>query len=929
MDNVQSDFKNNNLTSIMLDIMPMCSGCWNRDFQPIACNESAVKLYGLKSRQEYLDRFYDLSPQYQPNGRLSAELAREKMQIAFAEGYARFEWIHQALDGEPIPAEITLVRAVYDNEPIIAGYARDLRDSLAATARLREAEERMRIMLDATPLSCNLWDRDLNNIDCNQAAIDLFDFSSKDEYRRRFMELMPRYQPNGRLSADLAHEYIREAFENGFCRFEWLHRKPDGELMPTDVTLVRVELDGRKIVAGYTRDLRKMKIMAAQMRKADERTQVMLDATPLCCCLIDRQGVFMDCNSETTKLFELETKEEFLYRFNELCPQFQPCGRRSDELAREYIDRAFETGYLCFEWTYRKLDGAVLPTEVVLVRVKYNNDDIVAGYIRDLTELKASIAKMREADERTQIMLDATPLCCSLVDRNGKVIDCNQEAANLFDLNSKQEYIDHFRELEDKYQPDGSPSHELGLVYVEQAYRHGYCRFEWVHRKLNGEPIPAEITMVRVKYRGQDIVAGYTRDLREMKHTLAEMHKVEDDLRLARDAAEESTRAKSEFLANMSHEIRTPMNGILGLVHLTLNTKLTEKQRDYLEKTEKSARALLRIINDILDFSKIEAGKLDMEACEFRLNDLINELYGSFEQEIKAKGLYFSVDCPKDLPEVLIGDPLRLRQILLNVTSNAIKFTQRGGISIQITRLRQNTKHCFLKFAVHDTGIGMTAEQRQSLFRAFSQGDASITRRYGGTGLGLAICKNLIRLMHGAVWVDSEYGRGSTFYFTLRLDIPSPKTYRQEDEAHNVRPILTTNVADALPLVQELPNCGGNAHLLLAEDNEINQIIAQELLEAAGYTIDIAANGKEALDMLAEGNYALVLMDIQMPVMDGLSAARIIRSQPEYADLPVIAMSAHAMTGDREKSLEAGMNDHLTKPIDPKTLNMTLQKWLQ
>lgn len=590
------------------------------------------------------------------------------------------------------------------------------------------------------------------------------------------------------------------------------------------------------------------------------------------------------------------------------------------------MQQAFDEGYNRFEWLHQTLTGELIPSEITLIRTEHNGESVLAGYMRDLRDSLASQNKLREADERVRIMLDATPLCCSLVDRNGRILDCNQEAANLFGLSSKQEYIDHFKELEDKYQPDGSPSYELGLVYIEQAFREGYCRFEWTHRKLNGDYIPAEIILVRVKYRGQDIVAGYTRDLREQKAMLDEMRKVENDLRLARDAAEESTLAKSEFLANMSHEIRTPMNGILGLLHLVLKTELTAKQREYLDKTEQSARALLRILNDILDFSKIEAGKLDMEAYEFDLQTILGELQDIFGHSIKAKKLDFNVSYPQDLPDMLVGDSLRLKQVLLNIVSNAIKFTQRGGISINIDALRRNRNYCLLKFVVKDTGIGMTSEQLRSLFSAFSQGDASITRRYGGTGLGLAICKNLVHMMHGTMWVDSEYGKGSTFSFTVRLDLTPLKKYRLEDDAKNagLADMLSESADSAAPEIH--PTKTGR--ILLAEDNEINQLIASNLIESFGYSLDIASNGQEAMEMLVKENYALVLLDIQMPVMDGLTTARAIRALPEYQALPIIAMSAHAMDGDYEKSLDAGMNEHLTKPIDPDILGETLQRWL-
>ncbi len=910
----------NDLNRIMLDAMPICGNCWNDRYEIIACTEETVRLFGVSSKQEFLDRFYDFSPLHQPDGRLSRERVLQSVKEAFERGYMRFEWLHLNAHGEPIPCEITLIRVSYGDGYVVAGYVRDLREFKATLDKMREADERTQIMLDATPLCANFWDRDLHNIDCNQEAVKLFELSSKQEYLNRFHELSPEFQPGGERSEDLAQELVKQAFDEGYCRFEWMHQKLNGEPVPSEITLVRVKYKDDFIVVGYTRDLREIKATLEKMREADERTQLMLDATPLCCNLWDKNFHNIDCNQEAVTLFELSSKQEYLDRFYELSPERQPNGRLTSEMALENIKKAFEEGYCRFEWMHQKLNGEPVPSEITLVRVKYKDGFIVAGYTRDLRELKASMAKIREADERTQLMLDATPLCCNLWDKNFHNIDCNQEAVKLFELSSKQEYLDRFYELSPERQPNGRLSSEMALENIKEAFAEGYCRFEWMHQKLNGDPVPSEITLVRVKFRGDFIVAGYTRDLRELKAMLAEMHKVEDDLRLARDAAQESTKAKSEFLANMSHEIRTPMNGILGLIRLTLGTELTERQRDYLAKTEQSAKNLLRIINDILDFSKIEAGKLEMECVEFRLEDIFEEVDGIFSARIAEKGIDFGLKLPGGLPKGLVGDPLRLKQILINLINNSVKFTEAGRIDIGVEKFWQEDTHVYFRFAVSDTGIGMTPEQVDALFTPFTQADSSITRRYGGTGLGLAICKNLVEMMGGSIWAESEPGKGATFRFTVRFELPVEKTRGDG---------MGVSMEDGGGTSSRAVWGGANgARILLVEDNEINQIIAQEMLVSEGYIVDIAANGEEAIAMLEKRDYALVLMDIQMPVMDGLTASRRIRASGRHDRLPIIAMSAHAMSGDREKSLESGMDDHLTKPIDPETLYEAVGRWI-
>ena len=539
--------------------------------------------------------------------------------------------------------------------------------------------------------------------------------------------------------------------------------------------------------------------------------------------------------------------------------------------------------------------------------------------------------QLAEAEERTKIMLDATPLCCNFWDANYRNIDCNQEAVRLFGLANKQEYLDRFHDLSPECQPNGRRSDELSVAIIQKAFDNGYARFEWMHQKLSGEPIPTEITLVRVKRGDSYIVAGYTRDLREQKAMIAAMRKKEDELRLARDIAEKNARAKSEFLANMSHEIRTPMNAVLGMIHILGNSELTEKQRDYLEKAEHSAGLLMRIINDILDFSKIDAGKLEMERTRFSLRTLVGNIRDIIGTPAEQKGLALSLDVAEGVPDLLLGDPLRLEQVLLNIASNAVKFTQEGGVGVCVTQKSVSHENRIeLLFEVADTGIGLSQEQLEGLFSPFSQADTSMTRKYGGTGLGLAISRSLVELMGGSIWCESTLGKGSRFFFTVNLELAC------DESAGGAEPEGAPGKARKASKADRRRRASGDGddfgdlagmRVLLAEDNEINQLIAIELLSAKGVEVTATNNGREALEALAKNEYDLVLMDIQMPEMDGLSATAKIRENPKYADLPIVAMTAHAMAGDREISLSGGMNDHITKPIDPKVLYETLRRW--
>ena len=715
------------------------------------------------------------------------------------------------------------------------------------------ANKRMQLMFDAMPFCANFWNNKFEHLDCNQAAVKMFELRSKKEYCDKFLQLSPEYQPCGSLSGEKAIALVKKAFEDGCCRFEWMHQKLNGEPMPCEVTLVRIKFGDEHVVAGYTRDMREEHKMKNEI---DRKNNLLKTVNPVAMTLL---------------------------------------AAADDEKLEDSLIPAME--HIC----------------------KFMDVDAVGIWQNEMTddELYFLLKYRHPGGTGGQKAQPAFPYT-ALPGWKDKFLYGECVNAPLKDLSPvEQKFFASYKIKSILIIPLFLQDHFWGLFIVDNCRRERIFTGEEIHL------LRCAGLMMANTVNQEHIFAGYIRDLKEHKATLAEMQKTKEDLRLARDAAEAASFAKSAFLANMSHEIRTAMSSIMGFSELARDSYDQPETRDYLAKVEMNTEWLLQIINDILDVSKIESGKMELENIPFDMCELFAGCRTLILPKAIEKGIMLYFYAEPSVGSMLLGDPTRLRQVLVNFLSNAVRFTNTGIVKF-LAKIKQRDENTItIHFTIRDSGVGMTSEQVSKISDPFTWTEADMAHKYGGTGLGLAITKNIIELMGGVLSVESTPGVGSKFSFELTFDMIEAS----DDEK------LTDKI-----IFDEFEKPVFEGDVLVCEDNVMNQQVICEHLARVGLKTAVAENGKAGVEMVqrrlekpqdqsgGEKQFDLILMDIHMPEMDGLeAAAKISRLN---TGIPIIASTANIMYNDKKIYKASGMNDCLSKPFTSQELWRCLLKYL-
>ena len=853
------------------------------------------------SREELIGRDLD---SLRPDG--SDASVWQEAATALANGKIwRCEERNHAKDGAEYWVD-TRVMPLPGEDHVPRGYV-VFRDEITERVRqneaLHEAEAFQELVLSSLPDIFFVKDQRFRVVQANQAFLDLYPEDRRDHViGTTTLEQYDEQEREAFLTED------RRALERGFSEVEETISFPDGRRRTLLTKKIRFEKrGGDSFILGLARDITERHLQQSALRESEERYQLAVEGSSdaLWDWKLDTQEVYYAPRFREMLGFAPDDVDQFPDVLGSFIDRLHANDREKTRVAaqahvRDGVPFDVEFRLRCRDGAFRHFRargrGLRDPDTGRTIRM--------SGSLTDITDQVQRELELITVNQRIQLAAEAAQFGIWEYNLQSEEMTWDDKMYRLLGL-APTAGRSTMSQWEERVHPD-----DLGPLKAQiQAAVEREGRFDAEHRiLLPGGAVRTIRTngVLIFDTTGQPhLLVGINSDITALKE-------VEQTQQRATAMAEAANRAKSEFLANMSHEIRTPLNGVIGMTTLLMDSHLDEQQWAYVEAAHRSAESLLHLVNDILDFSKIEAGKLQIEAMPFDLVQLLDDLATTMRFRAEEKGL--RLRCPADPLHcpLLLGDPYRIRQVLSNLVGNAIKFTERGEVSVSCRTEFVDEGTVSIRVEVSDTGIGLTETQRARLFHRFSQADGSTTRRYGGTGLGLAICRQLLQLQGGEIGVESEPGRGSTFWF--RLELPTADgdvSVRTRRRAETDRPQFT-------------------ARVLVVEDNQVNQMVAQALLRKLGLEVDLAGNGQIALQVLRRQRYDLIFMDCQMPVMDGLEATERIRadSNDEVRSIPIVAMTANAMHGDREACIAAGMNDYLAKPIDRDRLIDVLRQQL-